>query len=87
MSLADNACSLKWLCFGTGLIQLFFGVFRGNQCHHVIWRQILHKAVFLSQILQISTMVVLYMNTFIVKIDFFFDTLYLIPLRNNGKYI
>ncbi len=30
MRLADYGCSLKWLCFETGLILLFFRVFSGN---------------------------------------------------------
>ncbi len=50
---------------------LFFGVFRGNQYHHLIRRQILHETVFLSQISQISTMVLLYINTSIFRSLFF----------------
>ncbi len=63
LRLADNGCSLKWLCYGTSLILLFLGGFSRNQCHHPIRRQILHDIVFLSQISQISTIVVLYMSS------------------------
>ncbi len=62
MRLANYGCTIKLLCLGTSLILLFFGVFSGNQCRHWIWCQILHEIVFLSQISQISTMVVLYMS-------------------------
>ncbi len=45
MRLANYGCSLKWLCFGTGLILLFFGIFGGNQCPHRIRHQIFHETV------------------------------------------
>ncbi len=66
MRLANYGDSLNWLCFGTDLILLFFGVFSGDQCQHWIRRQILHETVFLSQIL---TMVFLHMNPSILKAE------------------
>ncbi len=46
---------------------IVFGVFSGNQCHRQIRRQVLHETLFLSQIFQILTMVILYMSPTFTK--------------------
>ncbi len=73
MRMANYGYSLKWLCFGAGLIRLFFVGFSENQCHHQIRCLILHEIVFLSQSSQISTMVILYMSP---SINLWMSTLY-----------
>ncbi len=60
MRYANYDCFFNYYFFGIGLILLFFQVFSGNQCHDLIRHQILHETVFLSQISQMSTMVILY---------------------------